>query len=86
MKVVASAFLFLSLVAVFARAADPLPFWNDTAPKQAIIAVVEKVTKQGTPEFVPAPERIAVFDNDGTMPLSWSTPEKPGASPSPRRR
>ncbi len=38
-----------------ARAADPLPSWNDTAPKQAIIAFVEKVTKEGSPDFVPSP-------------------------------
>ena len=48
-------------------AADPLPSWNDTSPKQAIIAFVEKVTKAGTPDFVPVPERIAVFDNDGCL-------------------
>ncbi|MFM2198775.1 MAG: hypothetical protein RLZZ505_2207 [Verrucomicrobiota bacterium] len=48
-------------------AADPLPSWNDTAPKQSIIAFVEKVTKEGAPGFIPAPERIAVFDNDGTL-------------------
>ncbi|CCM75398.1 HAD family hydrolase [Rhizobium mesoamericanum] len=46
---------------------DPLPSWNDTAPKAAILSFVEKVTKQGSPEFVPEPERIAVFDNDGTL-------------------
>jgi phosphoglycolate phosphatase-like HAD superfamily hydrolase len=46
---------------------DPLPSWNGTAPKAAIVAFVEKVTKEGTPDFVPAPERIAVFDNDGTL-------------------
>jgi len=46
---------------------DPLPSWNDTAPKKAIVAFVGKVTKEGSPEFVPAPERIAVFDNDGTL-------------------
>jgi len=50
-----------------ALAADPLPSWNDTAPKQAIIAFVEKVTKEGSPDFVPPAERIAVFDNDGTL-------------------
>jgi phosphoserine phosphatase len=50
-------------------AADPLPSWNDTAPKQAIVSFVEKVTKEGSPNFVPVPERIAVFDNDGTL---WS--------------
>jgi phosphoglycolate phosphatase-like HAD superfamily hydrolase len=47
--------------------ADPLPSWNDTAPKKAILAFVAKVTKEGTPDFVPQPERVAVFDNDGTL-------------------
>jgi hypothetical protein len=37
--------------------------------KQSIIAFVEKVTKPGWPDFVPVPERIATFDNDGTL---WS--------------
>ena len=44
-----------------------LPSWNDTAPAKAIIAFVEKVTKEGTADFVPPAERIAVFDNDGTL-------------------
>ena len=51
---------------------DPLSSWNETAPKKAIIAFVEKVTKEGSPDFVPVPERIATFDNDGTL---WA--EKP---------
>jgi hypothetical protein len=46
---------------------DPLPSWNDTAPKKAIVTFVEKVTKEGSPDFVPVPERIATFDNDGTL-------------------
>ena len=46
---------------------DPLPSWNDTGPKAAIVAFVEKVTAENTPDFVPEPERIAVFDNDGTL-------------------
>ena len=53
--------------AATARAADPLPSWNDTAPKRAIVAFVEKVTTGGSPAFVPAQERIAVFDNDGCL-------------------
>ncbi len=57
---------FLSLTASL-LAADPLPSWNDTAPKKAITAFVEKITKEGSPDFVPVPERIAVFDNDGTL-------------------
>ncbi|RCW83732.1 HAD family hydrolase [Phyllobacterium bourgognense] len=46
---------------------DPLPSWNDTAPKAAIVAFVEKVTREGSTDFVAEPERIAVFDNDGTL-------------------
>ena len=50
-----------------ALADDPLPSWNNTAPKKAIVAFVEKVTKEGSPDFVLPGERIAVFDNDGTL-------------------
>lgn len=46
---------------------DPLPSWNDTAPKKAITAFVAKVTKEGSPDFVAPAERVAVFDNDGTL-------------------
>jgi phosphoglycolate phosphatase-like HAD superfamily hydrolase len=59
----------LTFTATVARAADPLPSWNDGPAKQSIITFVEKVTKPGSPDFVPVPERIAVFDNDGTL---WS--------------
>jgi hypothetical protein len=52
---------------------DALPSWNDGAAKQAILAFVARVTKEGAPDFVPGPERIAVFDNDGTL---WT--EQPG--------
>jgi phosphoserine phosphatase len=51
------------------HAADALSSWNDTAPKQSIVTFIEKVTKPGSPDFVPVPERIAVFDNDGCL---WS--------------
>ena len=53
--------------AVALAQSDPLPSWNDTAPKAAIVEFVEKVSKEGSPDFVPEPERIAVFDNDGTL-------------------
>lgn len=57
--------------------ADPLPSWNDTAAKHAITAFVEKVTQEGSADFVPVAERIAVFDNDGTL---WcETPLPPQA-------
>ncbi len=46
---------------------DTLPSWNDTATKKAIFNFVERVTKQGSPDFVPPAERIATFDNDGTL-------------------
>jgi hypothetical protein len=46
---------------------DPLPSWNDTATKKAIMTFVERVTKEGSPDFVKPAERIAVFDNDGTL-------------------
>jgi phosphoglycolate phosphatase-like HAD superfamily hydrolase len=49
------------------RAADPLPSWNEGAAKNAIVEFVAKVTKAGGPNFVPLAERIATFDNDGTL-------------------
>ena len=46
---------------------DPLPSWNDGKAKQAIVAFVKNVTGKGSAGFVPPAERIAVFDNDGTL-------------------
>jgi phosphoglycolate phosphatase-like HAD superfamily hydrolase len=46
---------------------DPLPSWNNTATKKAIIAFVDRVTKEDTPDYIPPAERIATFDNDGTL-------------------
>jgi phosphoserine phosphatase len=57
----------LPFTTTIARAADPLPSWNDGKAKQSIVDFVAKVTQPGTPDFVPAAERIAVFDNDGTL-------------------
>ncbi|MFM9033063.1 MAG: HAD family hydrolase [Mycobacterium sp.] len=51
---------------------DPLPSWKAGDARAAITAFVERATRQGSPDFVPVPERIAVFDNDGTL---W--PENP---------
>ena len=48
-------------------AADPLASWNDGRAKQSILDFVAAVTREGSPDFVPAPERIATFDNDGTL-------------------
>lgn len=47
--------------------ADPLPSWNETASKKAIIDFVTSVTTEGSPKFVPVEQRIATFDNDGTL-------------------
>jgi phosphoserine phosphatase len=46
---------------------EVLPSWNDGEAKQSIVEFVEKVTKEGTSDFVPPAERIATFDNDGTL-------------------
>jgi len=51
---------------------DALPSWNDGATKRAILEFVARVSDDGGPDFVPVEERIAVFDNDGTL---W--PEQP---------
>ena len=48
---------------------DPLPSWNATSSKRAILEFVKEVTQPGTPTHIPLDERIAVFDNDGTL---WS--------------
>jgi phosphoserine phosphatase len=57
----------LTFTAGRARAVDPLPSWNDGAAKKSIIDFVSKVTRADSPDFIPVPERIAVFDNDGTL-------------------
>ena len=55
-----------------ATSGDPLPSWNDGTLKKEIIDYVTKVTKEGGPDFIPVENRIATFDNDGTL---WA--EKP---------
>jgi len=64
-----SSALALVFLGTVARAVEPLPSWNDGAARSAILDFVERVTEPGSPDFVPAAERIAVFDNDGTL---WS--------------
>jgi len=59
-------------VVAAAAAGDPLPSWKDGAAKRAIVAFVARVTRAGSPALVPPSERIATFDNDGTL---WA--EKP---------
>jgi hypothetical protein len=48
-------------------AAQPLPSWNDGPAKQSILAFVKAVTDKGSKDFVPSAERVATFDNDGTL-------------------
>lgn len=60
-------FLVGLLLAVSAQAADPLPSWRAGTSKQAIIGFVERVTDTRGKDYVSPPERIAVFDNDGTL-------------------
>ena len=55
--------------APMAANSDPLPSWNDGATKKSIVSFVEMVTTEGAPGYVPADQRIATFDNDGTL---WS--------------
>ena len=57
----------LALAMGAARAADALPSWNDGKARQAIVDFVKRVTTKGGKDFVPPAERIAVFDNDGTL-------------------
>ncbi|MHA7809858.1 MAG: HAD family hydrolase [Marinobacter adhaerens] len=67
--------MFLFLTLPFTLSAEPLPSWNEGASKSAILEFVELVTEEDSPDYVPPAERIAVFDNDGTL---WA--EKPAYS------
>jgi hypothetical protein len=60
-------FALVFAVLAIAQTAAPLPSWNDGNAKLSIIAFVAKVTKEGSPDYVPPAERIATFDNDGTL-------------------
>jgi phosphoglycolate phosphatase-like HAD superfamily hydrolase len=64
-------FVALAMICVLAPAAraqtDPLPSWNDGAAKNAIVDFVQATTTPGSPQFVPPAERIAAFDQDGTL-------------------
>lgn len=62
--------LWLVASAQAAAQADPLPSWNDGAAKDAIIAFVQATTTPSSPRFVPPTERIATFDQDGTLWVS----------------
>ena len=70
MKLIFSTFAMLALVvgdATSAKAEDPLPSWNDGPAKQAIVDFVRTTTENGGAKFVPPEERIATFDQDGTL-------------------
>lgn len=62
-------FVVAASVAAQAQSVDPLPAWNDGAAKSGIVSFVHAVTDPGSKDFVPPAERIATFDNDGTL---WS--------------
>jgi phosphoglycolate phosphatase-like HAD superfamily hydrolase len=67
-SIVPISLLLCAALAQRATAADdPLPSWNDCAAKRAVIDFVGRVTKEGGPDYVPPAERIATFDNDGTL-------------------
>jgi phosphoglycolate phosphatase-like HAD superfamily hydrolase len=59
--------LLATWISVAVAQTDPLPSWNDGPAKQAIVAFVTDVTREGSPDFVPPSERVATFDNDGTL-------------------
>ena len=65
--ILTSAIVIFGCAASLHAQADPLPSWNDGPSKKAILDFVAKVTKEGSPDFVASAERIAVFDNDGTL-------------------
>jgi hypothetical protein len=62
-----SALAIVALTSSALLAQDPLPSWNDTTPKRTIVSFVERVTNPAAAEFVAPAERIATFDNDGTL-------------------
>jgi phosphoglycolate phosphatase-like HAD superfamily hydrolase len=70
-RIVLPLFLAFGIVASLCASAiaqtDPLPSWNDGPIKKSIADFVVHVTTQGDPDFVSLPERIATFDNDGTL-------------------
>jgi len=64
---VVTAAVALAFSAVAVAQVDPLPSWNEGAAKHAIVKFVEATTTQGSPKFVPPAERVATFDQDGTL-------------------
>jgi phosphoglycolate phosphatase-like HAD superfamily hydrolase len=66
-RCISTVLVTLCVSLTIAQAQDPLPSWNDTGAKKAIVEFVAKVTKEASPDFVPPEQRIATFDNDGTL-------------------
>ena len=66
-RMMLGAFLFLLVFTQAYAQTDLLPSWNDGKVKQSIVDFVKRVTAKGAKDFVPPAERIAVFDNDGTL-------------------
>ncbi|MFL7869710.1 MAG: HAD family hydrolase [Anaerolineales bacterium] len=74
MKRIFKALIIFGLILIFsvaaaAQSSDPLPSWNEGKAKQAIIQFVKEVTQKDGSHYIPTEERIATFDNDGTL---WS--------------
>ena len=70
MKTIRSTFALLAIVLAgftTTQAQDALPLWNDGKTRESIVAFLAKVTRASSPDFVPPAERIATFDNDGTL-------------------
>lgn len=66
-----SVFLLIFIVNVSLLASDPLPSWNNTPIKLAIVSYVKTITDPKSPDFVPVSERVAVMDLDGTLMTEW---------------
>ncbi len=66
----------LSCASSSAFADDPLPSWHQGSAKQAIVAFVDRIITEGSDAFVPVAERIAVFDNDGTLWCEYPLPNQ----------
>jgi hypothetical protein len=69
MAVFVSLLIAVGVLANYAVAGDPLPSWNEGTAKRSIIDFVNRVTQSGSQDFVVPEQRIATFDNDGTL---WS--------------
>lgn len=68
--------LFTVVISMNASADDPLPSWNEGSSKQAIVDFVARVTTEGSESFVAVADRIAVFDNDGTLWCEYPLPNQ----------